>query len=70
MKKFELLEDHEKLNNLNNRVKDLQKINKVHQQLNGKLNITIKDLQEDLKIKDKESGRMMTKINLLESKIK
>jgi len=60
MKKLEQLED---------RVIDLQKIDKGHQQLNGKLNVIITELQEDLKIKDKEIGRMMKKINKLESNI-
>ena len=65
MNKFDRMDEHEKLNNLNNRVKDLMKINKEHQRLNGELRIEIKELRTDLDIKDKEIGRMMKKINKL-----
>ena len=34
MNKFYRMDEHEKLNNLNKRVKDLTKINKEHQRLN------------------------------------
>ena len=65
MNKFDRMDEHEKFNNLNNRVKDLTKINKEHQRLNGELRIEIKELRTDLDIKDKEIGRMMKKINKL-----
>jgi len=70
MNKFDRMDEHEKLNNLNKRITDLQLINRVHQKLNGELNKVVKQLQEDLKNKDKEQGRMMKKINKLESKLK
>tara|TARA_Y100001951_G_scaffold20626_1_gene15620 strand:- start:812 stop:1006 length:195 start_codon:yes stop_codon:yes gene_type:complete len=64
------MDEHEKLNNLNKRVKDLMKINKEHQRLNGELNTIVKTLEGELKIKDKEVGRMMHKINKLERKLR
>ena len=70
MNKFERMDEHEKLNNLNKRVKDLTKINKEHQRLNGELNTIVKTLEGELKIKDKEVGRMMHKINKLERKLR
>ncbi|ANS05494.1 hypothetical protein [uncultured phage_Deep1-GF2-KM23-C739] len=70
MNKFDQMDEHEKLNNLNNRVKDLTKINKEHQRLNGELRMIVKTLEGEIKIKDKEVGRMMEKINKLESKLK
>ena len=65
MNKFDRMEEYEKMNNLNTRVKDLMKINKEHQRLNGELRTIVKTLESDLKIKDKEIGRMMEKINKL-----
>ena len=70
MNKFDRMDEHEKFNNLNNRVKDLTKINKEHQRLNGELNTIVKTLEGELKIKDKEVGRMMHKINKLERKLR
>ena len=70
MNKFDRMDEHEKLNNLNKRVKDLMKINKEHQRLNGELRAIVKALEGELKIKDKEIGRMMGKINKLESRLK
>ena len=70
MNKFDRMDEHEKLNNLNKRVKDLMKINKEHQRLNGELNTIVKTLEGELKIKDKEVGRMMHKINKLERKLR
>ena len=70
MNKFDRMDEHEKLNNLNKRVKDLTKINKEHQRLNGELGQIVKTLEGELKIKDKEIGRMMGKINKLESKLR
>ena len=64
------MDEHEKLNNLNKRVKDLMKINKEHQRLNGELGTIVKTLEGELKIKDKEVGRMMHKINKLERKLR
>ena len=68
MNKFDRMDEHEKFNNLNKRVKDLTKINKEHQRLNGELGTIVKTLEGELKIKDKEVGRMMHKINKLERK--
>ena len=70
MNKFDRMDEHEKINNLNKRVKDLTKINKEHQRLNGELNTIVKTLEGELKIKDKEVGRMMHKINKLERKLR
>ena len=70
MNKFDRMDEHEKINNLNKRVKDLTNINTEHQRLNGELRTISKTLEGELKIKDKEIGRMMKKINKLESKIK
>ena len=70
MNKFDRMDEHEKINNLNKRVKDLMKINKEHQRLNGELNTIVKTLEGELKIKDKEVGRMMHKINKLERKLR
>ncbi len=70
MNRFDRMDEHEKLNNLNKRVKDLMKINKEHQRLNGELNTIVKTLEGELKIKDKEVGRMMHKINKLERKLR
>ena len=70
MNKFDRMDEHEKINNLNKRVKDLTKINKEHQRLNGELRTIVKTLEGDIKIKDKEIGRMMEKINKLVSKWK
>jgi len=74
MNKFDRMDEHEKLNNLNKRVKDLTKINKEHQRLNGELralnSTMVKTLEGEIKIKDKEIGRMMGKINKLESKLR
>ena len=70
MNKFDRMDEHEKLNNLNKRVKDLTKINKEHQRLNGELRAIAKALEGEIKIKDKEVGRMMGKINKLESKLR
>ena len=70
MNKFDRMDEHEKFNNLNKRVKDLTKINKEHQRLNGELNTIVKTLEGELKIKDKEVGRMMHKINKLERKLR
>ena len=70
MNKFDRMDEHEKLNNLNKRVKDLTKINTEHQRLNGELRTIVKTLEGDIKIKDKEIGRMMEKINKLVSKWK
>ena len=70
MNRFDRMDEHEKLNNLNKRVKDLTKINKEHQRLNGELNTIVKTLEGELKIKDKEVGRMMHKINKLERKLR
>ena len=70
MSKFDRMDEHEKINNLNKRVKDLTKINKEHQRLNGELGTIVKTLEGELKIKDKEVGRMMHKINKLERKLR
>ena len=70
MNKFDRMDEHEKINNLNKRVKDLMKINKEHQRLNGELRAIVKALEGEIKIKDKEVGRMMGKINKLESKLR
>ena len=70
MNTFDRMDEHEKINNLNKRVKDLTKINKEHQRLNGELNTIVKTLEGELKIKDKEVGRMMHKINKLERKLR
>ena len=70
MNKFDRMDEHEKINNLNKRVKDLTKINKEHQRLNGELRAIAKALEGEIKIKDKEVGRMMGKINKLESKLR
>ena len=70
MNRFDRMDEHEKLNNLNKRVKDLMKINKEHQRLNGELNTIVKTLEGELKIKDNEIGRMMHKINKLERKLR
>ena len=70
MNRFDRMDEHEKLNNLNKRVKDLMKINKEHQRLNGELRTIAKTLEGELKIKDKEIGRMMHKINKLERKLR
>ena len=70
MNKFDRMDEHEKLNNLNKRVKDLMKINTEHQRLNGELRTIVKTLEGELKIKDKEVGRMMHKINKLERKLR
>ena len=70
MNKFDRMDEHEKLNNLNKRVKDLMKINTEHQRLNGELRTIVKTLEGELKIKDKEVGRMMHKINKLERKVR
>ena len=70
MNKFDRMDEHEKLNNLNKRVKDLTKINTEHQRLNGELRTIVKTLEGELKIKDKEVGRMMHKINKLERKLR
>jgi len=70
MNKFDRMDEHEKINNLNKRVKDLMNVNKEHQRLNGELGTIVKTLEGELKIKDKEIGRMMGKINKLESKFK
>ena len=70
MNRFDRMDEHEKLNNLNKRVKDLMKINKEHQRLNGELRTIVKTLEGELKIKDKEVGRMMHKINKLERKLR
>ena len=70
MNRFDRMDEHEKLNNLNKRVKDLTKINKEHQRLNGELRAIAKALEGEIKIKDKEVGRMMGKINKLESKLR
>ena len=59
-----------KINNLNKRLKDLMKVNKEHQRLNGEHGQIVKTLEGELKIKDKEIGRMMGKINKLESKLR
>ena len=70
MNKFDRMDEHEKFNNLNKRVKDLTKINKEHQRLNGELREIVKALEGEIKIKDKEVGRMMGIINKLESKLR
>ena len=70
MNRFDRMDEHEKINNLNKRVKDLTKINKEHQRLNGELGTIVKTLEGELKIKDRENGRMMGKINKLESKLR
>ena len=70
MNTFDRMDEHEKINNLNKRVKDLTKINKEHQRLNGELRTIAKTLEGEIKIKDKEVGRMMGKINKLESKLR
>ena len=70
MNTFDRMDEHEKINNLNKRVKDLTKINKEHQRLNGELREIVKTLEGELKIKDKEVGRMMHKINKLERKLR
>jgi len=54
MNKFDRMDEHEKLNNLNKRVKDLTKINKEHQRLNGELNTIVKTLEGELKLKIKK----------------
>ena len=70
MNKFDRMDEHEKINNLNKRVKDLTQTNKEHQRLNGELGTIVKTLEGELKIKDREIGRMMGKINKLESKLR